>query len=543
MAAAPSPSATPTPSPPRGGGARFAAPASLTFDTFDALATGEPAAFEILGRTHSRLVQWSDFNAATMEGDLARGWEQPDATTWVFHLRDDARWHDREPLNGRAVVAADVAAHCSRAIELAASGNRPQLQRAWDWTRIRRVTAPEASRVVFDLDVPDPFLPNTLAGRPGVVQAPGAVAAFADRWETLDPVSIVGSGPFVLDTVAADGSLVFSANPSGHRRPLLDGVVLGQPGGSIDRFRAREIDEVLTRDRRDAAALRREFGGEVRETARFEDSPIMSTFFVGAPPWNNAGLRRALGAALNRGELARRLFGGRAAAAGPVAPVFGPFAPSGQDLAGHAGYRASPDDDRREARALWEAAGGPALGQVTVDFPSIFDPLYSASSVVVGMLNETLGPQFRPAVEAYTTISARARDRQYGSGRAATWFGWGPPFFDPEPSRYLLETYHSAGPEFAASGFRSATVDGLLDRLATEFDRSRRIEMVRSVSAPLLDEGGGGVLNWLLQRPEVFRWSYLGGRSAPPGPFWEQHLDAFTFLDPGDPALHGRPGP
>ena len=67
------------------------------------------------------------------------------------------------------------------------------------------------------------------------------------------------------------------------------------------------------------------------------------------------------------------------------------------------------------ARRLWVAAGGPGLGPVTIDFPSIFDPLYSASSVVVGLLNEAIGPQFRAAVETYTTISRRVLDGYYGS--------------------------------------------------------------------------------------------------------------------------------
>src|ERR1700692_2845374 len=35
---------------------------------------------------------------------LAASWEQPDALTWVFHLRDGVRFHD-----GRALEAADVA--------------------------------------------------------------------------------------------------------------------------------------------------------------------------------------------------------------------------------------------------------------------------------------------------------------------------------------------------------------------------------------------------------------------------------------------------
>src|SRR4051812_5860207 len=35
---------------------------------------------------------------------LATSWEQPDALTWVFHLRDGVRFHDGRPLEAEDVV-------------------------------------------------------------------------------------------------------------------------------------------------------------------------------------------------------------------------------------------------------------------------------------------------------------------------------------------------------------------------------------------------------------------------------------------------------
>lgn len=35
--------------------------------------------------------------------DLAESWEQPDATTWVFHLRKDVKWHDGTPFTSADV--------------------------------------------------------------------------------------------------------------------------------------------------------------------------------------------------------------------------------------------------------------------------------------------------------------------------------------------------------------------------------------------------------------------------------------------------------
>src|SRR5512140_970427 len=100
------PETTPTPSPPQGGVARIASTAGLQFDTFDALLTGEPTVVEVLGRTHSRLVQWADPAAATLAGDIAERWETPDSSTWVFHIRRGVRWQDRPPVGGRELTVA-----------------------------------------------------------------------------------------------------------------------------------------------------------------------------------------------------------------------------------------------------------------------------------------------------------------------------------------------------------------------------------------------------------------------------------------------------
>src|SRR5215475_9195350 len=43
-----------------------------------------------------------------VEPDLAERWEELDDTTYVFHLRQGVKWHNKPPLNGRELVAEDV---------------------------------------------------------------------------------------------------------------------------------------------------------------------------------------------------------------------------------------------------------------------------------------------------------------------------------------------------------------------------------------------------------------------------------------------------
>lgn len=525
--AAPLQTPTPRPAQLRGGVVRLAAPQSFNFDTFDAQRTGEPSVAEVLGRTHSRLVTWTNFDTPLLGGDIAGKWEQPDPNTWTFHLRAQAAWQDRPPLDGRAVTAADVVAHFERTRSLSTDTSLPLVQRAREYASIRRISSPEDGVVVFETSEPDPFLLSTLASRFALIQAPEAVEAFADAWQDTRPEQVVGSGPFVYDGMAGS-ALRFSAFADGHNVPFLDGIELHGPDGQAALFRGGQLDEALTRDRRDAASLRQDGTPGTVELSRFEDSPVMSGFFTGAPPWNNPALLCAISAALNRTVLAERLFGGRADACGIVSPATPAFALSDGELAKYPGYRSDPAADAADARARWAAAGGTALGNVAVDVPNIFDPLYAAGATVTGLLNEVLGHQFQPSVETYTTISAKTAEKRYGNGKAAFWFGWGPPLADPDPSRYVIETFDSQVDRAVAAGASSRELATRLDVLASEFSLNTRAAIVRELANTLLASAESGLVMWLLQRNEVLRRGRLS--AAPPTPFWGQHLNATDSL-------------
>lgn len=491
----------------------IAAPDRFAFDTFDAQRTGEVSVAEVLGRTHSRLIEWDDFEAATLRGDLAASWEQPDELTTSFLLRDDARWPDGSLLNGRNVTAEDVVANFERFRALAADG-LPIAQRAETFDAVESVESPGPRIVTFRLSRPDPFALGAFAGQFAFVQAPEAEAAYEDRWADLKPDSLRGSGPWQLSSEAPH-RINFAPRPGGHREAFLETLEIHEPSMVRDNLLAGAIHEGITRDRRDAVAVR-EAGG-FDEFARFEREIVLSTFAIDGPPWNNAELLRAISGALHRSVIAERLFGGRAEPAGLIPPVH---------AARRAGFDAIPgagpdvDAEAAGARARWEAAGGPALGTVVVDFPSIFDPLYSASSVIIARLNEVLGDQFRPAVETYTLISERVGGGYYGNGRAAFWFGWSPPLPSPDPGRWFISTYRP--------GAETAGLDaGPFDRLGREYDANERGRILEEATETLAVGGFAGVIPWVQQRSEVFR--RVGFEGGLVTPFWGQHHDASRF--------------
>lgn len=517
------------------GFARLTSGGRLHFDTLDAVRTGEPSLVEVLGRTHSRLVSWAEPAAATLEGDLAESWERPDDRTWIFHLNPGANWHARPGLDGRAVESGDVQLHLQRVTEMAAAGQLQQAQRPWDYAPIESIESAGGHAIAITTSRPYPHLLAVLAGQFAFVQRPEAIPLLEQDGNTIVADHVSGSGPFRFDGKSSDGSLKFGIAGRTHHRPRLAEMAVAPAARDPDSFLARRTDEFIAFDRRDAAAVRATSNGHLaEELSVFDASSVVSPMHVGSPPWNDDNLRIAFSAALNRHELARRLFAGRAHPAGHVHPSVPAFALPEGELNSLPGYLPSFDDDAREARARWEAAAGAGLGPLTIDFPAIFDPLYSASSVVPGMLREVLGLDVIPRVESYPNIASRTGEGRYGNGDFATWFGWAlaQPF--PDPSLALIETFASASASAIEAGFASPDADRLTAALDETLPDDERVSLVRELDVALVSTAGGGVIPWLLQRHNVFRWPYLS-RPAP-SPFGIQHLDHRAAVDTG----HGR---
>ncbi len=511
------PTSSPTPLP-RGGVVRRSSAVSLSFDTFDALRTGEVSVSDVLGKTHSRLVRWanvpSDGSIGELAGGLARTWEQPGATMITLHLDPAARWHDGPLLTGRPVSAEDVVQHLRRRMSLGSEPGLPLVQRGWAMASFESAEAVDAGTVRIRLREPDAFALETLAARFAFVQAPDLVDELDGRWAT-GVEHATGSGPWIA-TGVDDRRLTFEASMTGDRRPALDGL---EVHGPVARPHAGDLssrDEWVVRDRRDVA----EFDANTwSESRAFEDVPIVSTFNVGAAPWNDARLVRALSFALNRRWMVEALFGADAVGSSGVPAVHGAFAPGDAELRKLGGFDVV-ETDAAEARRAWDAAG--VTGPVVIDFPSVFDPRYSASSIITGRLREVLGGDFRAAIDSYPNIAKKAADGYYGNGRLATWFGWGVPFAEPDPGPWLRETYHSSSATARANGFASGDVDRTLDRVQT-VRRDERPALYSEVARMLAAETSGGVLHWAVETHRRFVRRGVGGLDTSP---WNAWLDA-----------------
>ena len=149
---------------------------------------------------------------------LAQSWEQPDAKTWVFHLRDGVRFHD-----GRPLEAADAAYTINSLIDgslvTAKSGSFDQVDHAEATNRLT---------LTVHMHRPDAgLLFNVSDGLFGVVPR-GSGKDFG-----LHPV---GSGPFRFVSAVQDKEVTVERNHDYWASKMQSAVT--RPAG------ARDIDEV-----------------------------------------------------------------------------------------------------------------------------------------------------------------------------------------------------------------------------------------------------------------------------------------------------------
>jgi peptide/nickel transport system substrate-binding protein len=150
----------------------------------------------------------------TIQPGLATSWDQPDATTYVFHLREGVKF-----ANGRDMTADDVVASLKRVLD-------PKLKSYWTQQLgpVSEVTAVDPKTVQVKLK--SPFTPF-LAAIAHVGAAILPMKEFAAK--TYDPAkTVMGTGPFMEVSHQQDQQWVFAKNPYYWRSgfPKVDKVII-----------------------------------------------------------------------------------------------------------------------------------------------------------------------------------------------------------------------------------------------------------------------------------------------------------------------------
>jgi len=177
---------------------------------FDPMLTISFKTHGVLSFTHSRLLRHkAGPNVAPgtfpLEGDLAESWQQLNETTYVFKLRKGVRWHAKPPVNGRELTAEDVRYTVERFVTVTGNANAYMLK------DLDRVEAVDKYTVKFVLKQPFAWFLDVLANPHAVAIVPKeAVEKFGDLKK---PESVIGTGPWMLDSYRPNVGLTLVRNP------------------------------------------------------------------------------------------------------------------------------------------------------------------------------------------------------------------------------------------------------------------------------------------------------------------------------------------
>ncbi len=531
----------------QGGVIRYSS-ANATYDTFDAARSRFTPFATIIGYTMQRIVQWDSFTQGIIGGAFAESWEQPDDLTLTFKLRPNNFFHDKAPVNGRATSVEDMVFHIERnkAGVLQDGTEDPNFYRAPNYQVVNTVEAVDDTTMRITLNAPDPFFLNLLAQSYEGIQAPEAVAEFEGRYSNFSADLIIGSGPLILQDFSAEGRSLFVRNPNFYKDIFIDGIqeipLFTDPTAQRAAYEQKQIDFYSPSTVPVLEELLDRYDGQIQDRPGFSANPIAGTYYGGSGSvWADKRLVEAIFRAYDRRQLIQQFHGGRGAMSGNIPPTQAAFRIPESELITYPGYLEDRDAEITEARALWEAGGGPALGTITFDVPDIFEGLYGAASILIPMLNTNLGiDQFEATVEPYTTITSKIIQQQYGGGgNANIWYGWITELTDPEPSAGIISNFDSSSPLFQQYGVEMPEVDALIPQLAAELDVEARQEITKDVERILLANFGAGIPYSHVQITNSLSWNYV--HPIERSPFSTAHLTAAdTWIDPDDATYQGR---
>ncbi len=244
-----------------------------------------------------------------VEPDLAERWEAPDDTTYVFHLRQGVKWHDKPPLNGRELVAEDVKFTYDRFLTETGNANRYMLE------PLDRVEVVDRYTVKFLLKEPFVWLVNTLAYPWTMwIVAPEVVQQYGDLKK---PETAIGTGPFMLERYEPNVKAIFKRHPEYFRpdQPHVDGVewlIVPDDSTALAMYRTGQIDVGPQQNnavrQQDLEALKQTHPNLIyRDILSIVPGAVFMR--VDQPPFNDIRVRRAISHAIDRQGLIEAIWG------------------------------------------------------------------------------------------------------------------------------------------------------------------------------------------------------------------------------------------
>lgn len=405
-----------------------------------------------------------DYGALKIVPDLAERWEQPDKTTFLFHLRKGAKWHNVAPVNGREVDADDILF----AIKRYSQKDKPYSYLFADIDKLEAV-----DRYTVKMVIKKPFS-EFLTGLadPHAKMVPRETEQVGD----LKAVAL-GSGGYKLKSYERGVRLVWERNPDYFLpgQPYLQEVhwlMMPEMQSQTAAFRGGELDNLPELSPTEAKALRATTRN-MQEYFELTNSMMHVAFNVKVPPFDNVKVRQAISLGLDRQALIDTAGQGEALLHGPIPVGLGDFAFPQEEL-----RKLYPYDPQR-ARQLLAEAGFPNGFKATALVNATTRETKAASEVGKDQLAK-IGVDVELDMPDYATYLARRADRRFDMG-----------FINmsafPDPHTWLYGLYWTGNPRNYYN-ISDPDLEKLIAAQAEEYDVAKRKQIIFEAQRMIIDK-------------------------------------------------------
>jgi ABC-type transport system substrate-binding protein len=489
------PAAQPTTAAPAAGATSAAAPTAapavkqasaantLTFlwgsdtDRLDPPAMTAQEGFIATTAIYEGLVRYKS-GSTDVEPALAEKWDvSDDGKTYTFHLRSGVQFHDGTPLTAEAVAFSfDRSINKDNPLYQDAQGDYGGFPFINDYISgaVTKVEAVGALDVKFTLNRKFSPLLSNLAIPPGFIMSMDALKKVGKGINEAP----VGTGPFKFVEWKKDDHITVEAfDGYWGNKPKVQRIVFRPiPEASVRALSIQrgEGDVAWPFDPKDAESLKGKADTDVLEQPGLNVN--MAEFNLQKPEFQNKALRQALNYAINKQELADKLYSGAGVPEqGVLPPTSWAYNPNIK------GYPFDAD----KAQSLLKEAGydGQTLTVDAYTVPRGYNPQGSKLAEAVQQYWESVGVKSEIKTEEWAQYRA---DRRAGKLNIA-FGGWQADTGDPE--NFLGVFFHSNNKGGVNTSFYGVPeVDQLLNQANEESDQAKRKELFNQAETRIVDD-------------------------------------------------------
>lgn len=402
---------------------------------------------------------------------VATQWQTTDNKSWIFTLRQDARWSNGEPLTAndfvyswRRLVDPKVGSTFAWFAGLAGIKNATAITKGEMTPDKLGVTALDKYRLQVTLDKPVPFFASLTAHFSLYPVPEKVIEKYGNDW--TQPGHLVGNGAYKLQERVVNEKLVLVRNDQywDNVHSVLTKVTflpISEESSATKRYRANDIDITESFPKNMYGLLKKQLPGEVYTPDQL--GTYYYAFNTTKGPTADVRVRKALSWSIDRRIIAEKVLGTGEKPAWHFTPdITAGFNPQPDFLQQH-----SQAELNAQARALFAAAGyGPT-------HPLNLTLLYNSSEnnqkiaiAVASMWKKNLGVSVKLQNQEWKTYIDSRNTGNFDVIRAS-WVG---DYNEPSTFLSLLTSPHSGN----IAKFNNAAYDAVIEQAGRETRNSAR---------------------------------------------------------------------